>query len=338
LGLATGRLGVGLLIDQSGDDVYQLNTGSGGAGFAGLGMLFDAGGNDVYMGGRLTQGAAIGGLGLLFDAAGNDRYTSHGFSVGFGGPQGVGAVIDLQGEDQYQCGNKFSSAYNVEDAPTAKPGDALFQYDCFGLGTGSGKRILTKRPEWQAYNLAGGWGLLVDIAGNDRYQSANFSQGHGYFFGTGLFLDLAGDDEFLAARYGQGSSAHHGVGLFVDRHGADRYRSTGPFYNGGVAWDHGVSLMIDAAFDPDRYEFSSTTGLGRADYFGWGLFIDEGGNDRYHVKEGFGHSSEHGLGAFFDLNGQDVYDLPPEASAQAEQRPSDGKVMLYSDGGLFVDR
>jgi hypothetical protein len=338
LGLATGRLGVGLLIDQSGDDVYQLDTASGGAAFGGLGILFDARGNDVYMGSRLTQGAAIGGLGLLFDTAGNDRYTSHGFSVGFGGPQGVGAVIDLQGDDQYQCGNKFPSAYNAEDAPTAKPGDALFQYDCFGLGTGSGKRILTKRPEWQAYNLAGGWGLLLDIAGNDRYQSSNFSQGHGYFFGMGVLLDLEGTDEYLGARYGHGSSAHHGIGLFIDRQGADHYGSTGPFYNGGVAWDHGVSTMIDAGIDADRYDFGSSTGLGKGDYSGWGLFIEEGGDDRYHVKEGFGHSSEHGLGAFFDLNGKDAYDLPPAALAQPDQRPSNGTVTQYSGGGLFVDR
>ena len=338
LGLATGRLGVGLLIDLSGDDVYQLAMGSGGAGFAGLGILFDAKGNDVHMGSRLTQGAAIGGLGLLFDGSGNDRYTSHGFSLGFGGPQGVGAVIDLQGDDQYQCGSKYPSAYNAEDAPTAKPGDTLFQYDCFGLGTGSGKRILSKRPEWQASNLAGGWGLLLDIEGNDRYQSANFSQGHGYFFGTGLFLDLNGNDEYLAARYGHGSSAHYGVGLFIDRHGTDRYGSTGPFYNGGVAWDHGVSVMIDAGVDGDRYAFSQSTGLGKADFSGWGLFLDEGGDDQYQLKEGFGHSSEHGVGAFFDLKGEDVYDVPQEAAAQPDLRPSNGKTTAYPTGGLFVDR
>jgi hypothetical protein len=338
LGLATGRLGVGLLIDQSGDDVYQLDIGSGGAGIGGLGILFDAKGNDVYMGSRLTQGAAIGGLGLLFDAAGNDRYTSYGFSVGFGGPQGVGAVIDLQGEDQYQCGNKILSAYNAEDAPTAKPGDALFQYDCFGLGTGSGKRILTKRPEWGGYNLAGGWGLLLDIAGNDRYQSANFSQGHGYFFGTGLFLDLDGNDEYLAARYGHGSSAHHGVGLFNDRRGADRYGSSGPFYNGGVAWDHGVSIMIDSGVEGDLYDLALSTGLGNADYSGWGLFIDEGGDDRYHVKEGFGRSSKQGFGGFFDMKGQDTYELPQNTVAQWDDRPTNAKVILHPDGGLFVDR
>ena len=337
-GLATGRLGAGLLIDQSGDDVYQLDIGSGGAGFGGLGILFDGGGNDVYMGSRLTQGAAVGGLGLLFDASGNDRYTSHGFSLGFGGPQGVGAVIDFQGADQYQCGNKYPSAYNAEDAPTAKPGDALFQYDCFGLGTGSGRRIVTKRPEWQAHNLAGGLGLLLDVAGNDRYQSANFSQGHGYFFGTGLFLDLDGDDEYVAARYGHGSSAHYGVGLFNDRQGTDRYGSAGPFYNGGVAWDHSVSAMIDSGSGGDRYSFPASTGMGMAHYSGWGLFIDEGGDDRYESKGGFGRTSEQGVAAFFDLNGHDTYELAGGAVVSDEQRPADAKAILYPDGGLFIDR
>ena len=229
LGLATGRLGVGLLIDHAGDDVYQLDMGSGGAGFGGLGILFDTKGNDVYMGNRLTQGAAIGGLGFLLDAAGNDRYTSHDFAIGFGGPLGVGAVIDITGDDHYQCGDTYPSAYNAQDAPTGKPGDPLYQYDCFGLGAGAGQRILTKKLEWQAYNLAGGWGLLLDIEGQDHYDSANFSQGQGYFFGAGMKLDLDGDDEHQAARYGHGASAHFGVGLFIDRHGDDRYGSSGPF-------------------------------------------------------------------------------------------------------------
>jgi hypothetical protein len=337
-GLATGRLGVGLLIDQSGDDVYQLEMGSGGTGFGGLGILFDAKGNDIYMGNRMTQGVAIGGLGLLFDAGGNDRYTSHGFSLGFGGPQGVGAVIDLQGNDFFQCGNKYPSAYNAEDAPNGKPGDPLYQYDCFGLGVGSGKRILSKRPEWQPYNLAGGWGLLLDVEGNDHYQSANFSQGHGYFFGAGTFFDLAGNDEYLAARYGFGSSAHYGVGLFNDRQGEDRYGSTGPFYDGGVAWDHGVSVMLDAGPQNDRYTFVSTTGLGGADHSGWGLFVDEGGNDQYDVKSGLGRCSDESLGGFFDLKGQDNYNLPKDQFVPKDEQPADGRVILYTKGGLFVDR
>lgn len=338
LGLATGRLGVGLLIDHEGDDVYQLERGSGGTGFGGLGILFDGNGNDVYMGNRLTQGAAIGGLGLLLDAAGNDRHTSHGFAIGFGGPLGVGAVVDVAGDDHYQCGDKYPSAYNAQDAPNGKPGDPLFQYDCFGLGTGSGQRILTKRLEWQAHYLAGGWGLLLDIEGHDHYQSANFSQGHGYFFGTGLKLDLDGDDDHQAARYGHGASAHFGAALFIDRHGDDHYGSSGPLYNGGVAWDHSVSLMIDGGKGRDNYAFDHSTGLGRADFSGWGLFIDEGGADRYQAKSGFGSASEKSLAGFFDLNGRDSYGLPPEPIVPPDQQPTDGKVILYPKGGLFLDR
>jgi hypothetical protein len=338
MGLATGRLGVGLLIDLAGDDVYQLDTGSGGTGFGGMGILFDAKGNDVYAGGRMTQGVAIHGLGLLLDMAGNDRYTSHGFALGFGGPSGIGAVIDVHGDDRYQCGDKFPSAYNAHDAPNGKPGDPLFQYDCFGLGTGSGARVLSKRVDWQAYSLAGGWGLLVDVGGQDHYQSANFSQGHGYFFGAGVLLDLDGSDDYQAARYGHGSSAHYGVGLFNDRHGDDRYESTGPFYNGGMAWDHGVSVMIDSDKGKDQYLLDRSTGLGGADYSGWALFMDEGGNDQYSVRAGFGRTSEKGLAGFFDLNGKDSYKLPSEPIVPPEQRPGDAKVIYYPKGGLFVDR
>lgn len=338
LGLATGRLGVGLLIDQSGDDVYQMEEGSGGAGFGGLGILVDAKGNDVYMGNRLTQGAAIGGLGLLFDSAGNDRYTSHGFAIGFGGPLGVGAVVDVTGDDHYQCGDKIPSAYNANDAPNGKPGDPMFQYDCFGLGAGAGSRVLSKRPEWQAHNLAGGWGLLLDIEGQDQYHSANFSQGHGYFFGVGMKLDLAGNDHHQAARYGHGASAHYGTALFIDRQGDDRYESTGPYYNGGVAWDHSVSLLIDAGNGRDAYAFEHSTGLSRADYSGWAVFIDEGGADSYQTQSGFGDSSEQAVAGFFDLQGKDNYSLLPDYRATLGQRPNNETQFVYPNGGVFQDR
>jgi len=338
LGLATGRLGVGLLIDQSGNDVYHLDMGSGGAGFGGVGILFDAKGNDVYLGSRITQGAAIAGFGLLFDAAGDDRYTSDGFAIGFGGPQGMGAVIDVLGNDHYQCGNKYPSAYNAEDAPDGKPDNDLFQYDCFGLGTGSGKRSLTKRLDWQAYSIAGGWGLLLDIEGHDQYRSANFSQGHGYFWGIGTLLDLDGDDDYQAARYGHGSSAHFGVSLFADRHGDDRYGSTGPFYNGGVAWDNSVSLMLDSGNGKDHYSFQSSTGLGAADFSGWGMFIEEGGDDRYQAKSGFGRASEKGVSGFFDLAGKDLYRVQEGSIMPTQEEPADGKFISYPTGGIFVDR
>ena len=335
LGLATGRLGVGLLIDRAGDDVYNLTIGSGGAGFGGLGLLIDGAGNDRYLGTRFTQGAAVGGLGLLLDEAGNDVYTSFGYAVGFGGPLGVGAVVDIAGDDRYQCGEHYPSSYNDTDAPGGKPGDPLFQYDCFGIGTGSGTRILTKNPDELAYGLAGGWGMVLDLDGNDRYRSSNFSQGAGYFFGVGLKLDLAGDDEHGAARYGHAAGAHYGMGLFIDYLGDDRYTSTGPFYNGGTAWDRSIMLCIDAGAGRDVYDLRRSSGLGQADHTSWSLFVEEGGVDRYLVPGGMGTASDNSMSGFFDLAGEDEYVNVPRSVAGSR---GNGETLLDPAGGLFVDR
>lgn len=338
LGLATGRLGVGLVIDRAGNDRYHMSEGSGGAGFAGLGILLDVAGDDTYTGSRLTQGAAIGGLGLLWDLNGHDRYSSHAYAIGFGGPLGIGAVIDVAGDDQYDCGSYYPSVYNAEDAPAGKPGDPLYQYECFGLGAGSGSRVLSKRPEWQHYSLAGGSGLLIDIGGHDAYHSANFSQGLGYFFGLGMKLDLNGNDRHEAARYGHGAAAHYGTALFLDRQGNDQYSSTGPFYNAGAAWDHSVSMAVDAGTGQDRYAFQRSTGLGRADYSSWGIFVDEGGADHYHTQSGFGTSSEFSFAGFFDLEGDDAYTLSAEAATGNGPQPGNARRIDYPNGGLFLDR
>lgn len=335
LGLATGRLGVGLLVDGAGDDVYHLAQGSGGAGFAGLGILVDAAGDDQYLGSRLTQGAAVGGLGLLLDLAGHDTYTSFGYAIGFGGPSGVGAVVDVAGDDRYQCGDQYPSRYNAIDLPGGKPGDPRFQYECFGVGAGSGVRILTDDPGHLAYGLAGGWGLVLDLAGDDRYRSANFSQGTGYFFGAGVKLDLGGNDEHAAARYGHAAGAHFGVGLFIDYRGEDRYLSTGPLYNGGAAWDRSVMLFIDAGEDNDRYDFRPSSGLGIADYRSWSLFIEEGGRDRYVVPAGMGTAAHDSMSGFFDLAGEDDYDGAPQPGLGGR---GNGRTLLDQAGGVFVDR
>ncbi len=298
LGLATGRLGVGLLVDRSGNDQYHLAPGSGGTGLAGIGILEDRAGEDRYVGSRLTQGASVGGLGLLLDRAGDDVHSSFGYAIGFGGPLGMGALIDVAGHDRYRCGDRYPSRYNEQDGPSAKPGDAQFQYECFGMGAGVGQRLMSRPDHFTPAGLAGGIGLVLDLAGNDHSRSGNFSQGVGYFFGAGLKLDLSGDDGSVAARYGQGAAAHFGVGLFVDAAGQDSYGSTGPFYNGAAAWDRSAALFVDAGEDDDRYDFQQSTGLGIADHRAWSLFFDAGGRNSYAVRSGKGTAGDGSMGLF----------------------------------------
>jgi hypothetical protein len=156
----------------------------------------------------------------------------------------------------------------------------------------------------------------------------------GYFWGVGTFLDMDGDDKYQAARYGQGASAHYGVGMQLDYHGHDQYRSTGPYYNMGVSWDHGVSLALDGGNGNDLYAFDRSTGLGKANHLGWAIFIDEGGDDRYITQSGFGEAAEGSLAGFFDLAGSDTYSLVSTAPVQLLNNIT----VPRNPGGLFVDQ
>ncbi len=334
LGLGTGRLAVGLLVDASGDDIYHLAEGSGGTGFAGIGILYDKEGDDRYLGAKLTQGAAIAGLGLLLDQAGRDEFMSEGYGIGFGGPLGVGAVVETRGDDRYACGNTHPSAYNATDAPQAGPGDPGYQYEGFCLGVGVGLRVLSKDDALAASQQAGGVGFVIDVQGDDRYHSSNFSQGTGYFWGGGVMLDLAGHDHHMGARYGHGAAAHHGVGLFVDAAGRDVYGSTGPVFNAGTAWDRSIAVFLDAGSDDDVYDFSQSDGLGRAAHTSWSLSVEEGGNDHYAVSRGLGLADDESASGFFDLEGLDRYVV----GVTSRGFTPDNRRTIQRTGGVFVDR
>lgn len=334
MGLATGRFGVGILIDRDGDDTYKLADGSGGAAFAGIGILCDQRGNDTYVGSKHTQAAAFAGLALLLDLAGRDKYTSFGNALGFAGPGAAAALVDVDGNDSYQCGHKYPSGYNRSIKPPPKPGDRNFQYTAMGMGMGLGRRIMSREPKHQAYALAGGVGMLIDCAGDDVYNSSNFSQGCGYYFGAGLKLDLAGNDRHAGARYSHASTAHFGMGLFIDYGGRDTYTTTGPTYNCGCAWDHSVSLFIEAGGADDTYSLERSSGLGRGDIHSWGVAVETGGADTYKLPSGLGVASRDSLGAFYDHRGDDKYpDIAPKKG-----KPRNKALLTDADGGMFVDR
>lgn len=205
--------------------------------------------------------------------------------------QPASIVIDLGGDDRYT-------------APADAPG-------AFGCG------IL-------------GYGILVDVAGNDRYEAQEFAEGAGVF-GVGILWDLAGDDRYLDLTFGQGS-AFAGVGLLLDGAGADRYDCTS--WSQGYAYTLGCGLLLDAAGN-DAYVANDTEiknpsaqskdhnvsmaqgcGFGkRADYVdghslagGVGVLADLDGNDTYDCAVfGQGCGYWYGVGMLLDGAGDDVY-------------------------------
>ncbi len=175
--------GAGILIDEAGDDYYQLggsepdfrdplkSTVSMGQGFGlgvrpdkgthgvpgGIGMLIDERGNDVYIADYFAQGSSYYyGIGILNDMAGNDRYISGRYSQGAGIHSSVGVLVDQEGDD--------------------------FYYASFGV-----------------------------------------AQGMGHDYGVGFFEDDHGDDTYWGGTLVQGATTGGGIGVFIDREGKDRY-------------------------------------------------------------------------------------------------------------------
>jgi hypothetical protein len=313
---------VSVIDDHQGNDSYEGDALTAGAAL-GVSVLLDRAGNDRYKGGSWSLGAAAGGVALVVDLDGNDTIAGEGMSIGVGGPQGIGAFVDLAGNDQAELGTR-PSLYGVAG-----------EHVGLGMGLGVGFRMAA----------AGGVGAYLDLAGNDTRRSGEFSQGCGYYLGLGILVDGAGDDVVTADRYGIGSAAHQAAGLALDLAGNDVYRGKTAAHLGG-SWDESVAIFADLAGD-DRYDVASLS-LGGAAQQAIAIFVDQAGADHYAsggaclgaASGNDYHFDESGLasfGAFFDLRGIDAY---PEGRRNNETVVS-GEALTEKAAnldGLFVDR
>ena len=178
--------GVGLILDWSGNDIYDSDVFGQGVGYYyGAGILLDGAGNDRYSGYNYVQGAGIhSAFGLLLDISGGDSYYGLNHSLGSGLDRGAGIFFDLLGDDEY-----------IADS------------DCLGSGV---------KPN--------GFGLFVDHQGKDVY-SARIGLGYArtpeYWasqWPVGLFLDRFGEDRYATKDLGWNSLSWYQPrnGLAVD--------------------------------------------------------------------------------------------------------------------------
>jgi hypothetical protein len=284
---ACGDMGVGMIVDLTGNDSYIGMRFTQGTGFMGVGLLIDETGDDVYRGLHEHQGVGHYGVGLLVDRAGDDRYEAHLASQGVGLPGGFGALIDHSGDDELYCKGNQQSGYGTSGI-----------FEGWGQGAGIGYRPYA----------SGGVGLIYDGGGKDRIEGGNFTQGGGYFYGLGvLFCDGDDDDRYIGSRYAQGFTAHQAAGIMIEVGGNDIYQ-TRAFVAQGLAWDEAISVFIDEAGD-DRYEGGSFS-HGASAMNGLCLFLERDGRDTYLYTDQAqaGGNSYHGgksLSVFIDEGGDD---------------------------------
>ncbi|KAF0242018.1 MAG: hypothetical protein FD180_4161 [Planctomycetota bacterium] len=305
--------GIAFHADFGGNDTYRTaKYVAQGAALGGTGVLWDAGGNDTYEAEGFAQGAAQDGVGLLVDDAGNDRFTLTGNGQGYGGQAAFGLLLDRAGDDLYHARDAaFGDKVTVPAPQDEKHNANMAQGAAFG-------------HNGQPFR-AGGVGLLLDVAGDDRYEAGCWAQGVGYFQAIGACIDLAGNDSYEAWVYVMGSGAHGGFGIQLDARGDDVYKVGG--WNGpAMSVDYGIGFFLDGRGN-DQY-LGPASGLGTSIGLGISLFQDGGGDDLYQPKDdriGFGvlygkedynedgkvtPAEKRHWGLFLDLAGSDRFPKP----------------------------
>ncbi len=267
--------GAGVCIDVEGDDEYRSRYLSQGAGQFGTGILADLAGNDVYAMDVAGQGSGVFGVGLLMDGGGRDAYRlGGGDGQGYGGVGGVGTLVDVSGNDSYFA---EPDATKVKRADYHAQGAINYAY---AQGVGIGRRgDLSDGHSW-----AGGIGTLIDLEGDDRYESGNWSLGCSYWYGIGFFYDRKGNDEYRSCAWSLASGAHFGISAFFDEAGDDRYLGfRNASQNLAFGHDYVIALFVDRSGD-DVYEVKQSS-LGYAQRMSQAWFLDLGGNDTYRFQK-----------------------------------------------------
>ncbi len=332
-GCGTGIAGYGFVIDFEGNDTYCSNSSGTGTGIFGQGIILDHAGDDLYMVEAYGIGAGLFGTGVVSDLSGNDHYTGFQGCQGFGFVKGCGILIDREGNDTYVARD---DTVKYPSSQTAEHNISLAQGMGFGI-----------RADYvDGHSMAGGVGILIDGAGDDRYSCGVFGQACGYWFGTGILVDYSGNDEYNGVWYVQGAGAHFALGILIDSTGNDRFTATKNMAQ-GAGHDFTLGFLLD--YEGNDYHNVPNLSLGSGNANGMGLFIDISGEDEYLTHGGItlgnaNTDSRGGLrdymktiGIFIDAEGKDKYIEPIGANNNVWRQKSPLKPPLKTEWSMGID-
>ncbi|MDR2756841.1 MAG: hypothetical protein LBC20_14170, partial [Planctomycetaceae bacterium] len=175
--------GVGVLLEGSGDDVYEVDYfGQGGGYWLGVGFVRDFGGNDkrhgstlmAYSGGPRTQNQwtrfANGfgchySLGYCFDDNGDDTYGGTIMGTGMAWDLSIGYLCDFNGSDKFTATGGMTQGVGAEGSI-----GILFNY-------GGDDQFLGRNQAYSSNNITyhlpsncgGNFSFLINYGGNDKY-------------------------------------------------------------------------------------------------------------------------------------------------------------------------
>lgn len=350
--LGSSFLGVGMLVDVTGDDTYIAQSSdaqfyAAASSLLGVGMLADLDGNDDY---RVTTtrpvGAGVSGLGTAFaglstfhDRSGDDAYVVESrpaLGYDFRG-QITGGVAVAQGMGLHTAAGGHVGPITIGVASAS----AVFADDA-GNDTMTIAAISASVPpdDWQpstpgAAVVAGGgvgsqphgslaltgpgessWSLVAETD-SDRSPARVVGFGHGVSGGFGILSDAGGDDDYLAAARASSTRS-----LTID----DACECAGAAALGGAASavthgaGEGFTGVLDEAGGDDSYvaEVTSAASIDVRDERsegGDGVVGGAVGGAADVVAQGA--ANDIGTGLLLDSGGDDRYDASARSDAQA---------------------
>ncbi|PKK83100.1 MAG: hypothetical protein CVT49_10325 [candidate division Zixibacteria bacterium HGW-Zixibacteria-1] len=288
----SGLLGVGILFDMEGNDKYKAELSGQGCGYFGIGLCFDVAGIDSFYiyGSGQGYGGVGGGIGVLADYSGDDFYEGepspevfdlsdyhsemkiNGNSVqgvgsgrrgditdGHSWAGGMGAIIDLSGNDHYLSGNWSLGCGYWFATGIAYDGTGDDIYESCYFTQGSGAHFCN--------------GILIDEGGNDKhelYETAGAALGFGWDYTNAFLINIGGNDSYLAKMISIGCAEIRSNAFLIDIGGDDTYRLKEN------------ALGLGAVDFQKYYAKPSPLVTYYSDSKSIGGFIDIGGKDKYY--------------------------------------------------------
>lgn len=328
-----------LIVDTGGEDTY-LGVGGNLSAEHAITVVIDLKGNDRYLQDasletksvtdvpdRQTRriapciGGAVLGYAFVLDMEGNDLYRSLSLTQG-ASVFGVGALVDADGDDRYEC-------YTNGQGSADWGGGILVDR--------AGHDVYHGFSSVQGYGGTKGYGLLLDVSGNDTYladdttidfpspqtdkhnvsmaqgagngRRADYTDGHSLAGGIGLLVDAEGNDHYVCGVFGQGVGYWYGLGMLCDGGGDDVYE--GIWYVQGASAHFAVGVLEDVSGN-DQYTATMNMAQGAGHDFSLSWLIELGGNDTYRAPNlSLGGGNANGIGIFWDASGDDRYNVAP---------------------------
>jgi HEAT repeat protein len=233
-----GMFGAGILWQRGGDTKYKATEmAQGFGGTSGIGLLLDESGDDTYIAGgkypcgwlsghyfSLSQGFgygmrpfAGGGIGILCDLKGDDHYVADVYGQGASYWYSVGLLLDLEGNDRYDA-YQYCQGAGIH----LSSGELI---DWGGNDTYTAGHIC----QGAAHDYA--VGILIDRAGDDTYTGDTTAQGAAINNSFAMLLDRSGNDIYTGTDPKQSQAAGHdgekreygSIALMLDLGGHDKY-------------------------------------------------------------------------------------------------------------------